>query len=56
MVTGVGEYGQGEGVGWELGTDMYILQHLKQITNKGLPYKHRKGYSVSSNSLNGKRI
>ena len=29
---------EGEGTDWELGMDMYILQHLKQITNKDLPH------------------
>ena len=30
--------GQGGGIGWEFGTDMYTLLYLKQITNKDLLY------------------
>ena len=35
MVTGAG---QGGGIDWEFGIDMYTLLYLKQITNKDLLY------------------
>ena len=30
--------GQGEGIDWEFGIDMYTLLYLKWITNKNLLY------------------
>ena len=46
--------GEGGGMNWETGIDIYTLLYIKYITNKNLLYST--GNSVFCNDLYGKRI
>ena len=38
--------GGGGGMNWEIGTDIYTLIHIKQITNKNLLYKNNNNNKI----------
>ena len=49
---------RGDGMNWEIGTDIYIVLKLciKQVTNENLLYSTGNFYSVLRGDLNGKEI
>ena len=46
----------GEGINWEIGTDLYILLYIKQTTNKDLLYSTRNSTQYSVMVYMGKEL
>lgn len=41
---------------WDIGTDIFTLLCIKQVTNENTPLQHRELCSVLREALNGKEI